>query len=72
MPYGLPGAIKLDVSTWAQSWDGRERLILPAGTLLEPLHPAADQDGFDGEWKCRDANGLLWAVPSEALNTQKT
>ena len=72
MPYGQPGAIKLDADTLAQSWDGKERAVLRFGTLLEPIHPAADQDGYDGEWKCRDAGGLLWAVPGEALNTRKT
>lgn len=31
--------------------DNGRQSVLPAGTVLQPLYPHADQDGFMGEWR---------------------
>lgn len=67
MPYGLPAAIKLRDPVLAHGWTDNARVQLMPGAIVEPLHPAADQDGFDGQWKCRTDEGLLVAIPGEVL-----
>lgn len=67
MPYGLPSAIKLSRPAEALEWDSYRHMHLPAGTIVEPLHPAADQDGWNGHWKCRTADGKTVAIPGEML-----
>lgn len=53
MPYGLPGAMKLRHPVAAVTWDAQRPLLLQSGAVLEPLHPGADQDGWNGEWCVR-------------------
>lgn len=68
MPYGLPGAVKLRHPLPAVTWDERRPILLQSGALLEPLHPGADQDGWDGEWKVRVIKlDQCVAVDSDAL-----
>ncbi len=72
MPYGLPGAVKLDRASHALDWDTGKPVILQAGAILSPRFPAADQDGFDGHWCCEVAS--TWqtvAVPGEDLPVVK-
>ena len=48
MPYGLPGAMKLPACTGIREDD--RIILLPEGTVCQPLYPCADQDGWDGHW----------------------
>jgi hypothetical protein len=50
MPYGLPGALKLARNAIYCDASGKQAL-LPRDTLIQPLYPHADQDGYDGEWR---------------------
>lgn len=67
MPYGMPAAVKLRHPVLALEWQSRQRVQLMAGAIVEPLHPGADQDGWDGEWKCRADDGALLAIPGDSL-----
>lgn len=68
MPYGLPGAIKLKNQTKCYLYENDSKVLLKAGTLLEPRYQLADCDGFNGEWLCLDALGKrLVIVPFESL-----
>lgn len=69
MPYGKPAAMKLRSHVLAHDWQTRERVQLMPGAVVEPIHPGADQDGWDGEWKCRTDDGQLVAIPGDALTT---
>lgn len=68
MPYGLPGAIKLRDNVLAFSLDGLKQVVLMEGTLLQPLYPGADQDGWNGEWRVKVAKtGEEWMLAKEEL-----
>jgi hypothetical protein len=47
MPYGLPGALKLPA---CKAMLNDRIVLLPEGTVCQPLFPCADQDGYDGHW----------------------
>jgi hypothetical protein len=47
MPYGLPGAMKLPA---CKAILNDRVVLLPEGTVCQPLFPCADQDGWDGQW----------------------
>lgn len=53
MPYGLPGAVKLRNSTWVSTMDGLKQIVVKANSIVQPLYPGADQDGWNGEWCVR-------------------
>jgi hypothetical protein len=67
MPYGLPGAVKLARGLLVKTWDGTQRVSVKAGAIVQPIHPGADQDGHDGEWRCRTADGKELAIPGDEL-----
>jgi hypothetical protein len=68
MPYGLPGAIKIKRPQVVQRWDdAKPDVFLKAGTIIEPLHPGADQDGRDNEWCCRTLEGIKVSIPTHEL-----
>jgi hypothetical protein len=47
MPYGLTGAMKLPA---CKAMINDRVVLLPEGTVCQPLYPCADQDGYDGHW----------------------
>jgi len=47
MPHGLPGALKLPA---CKAMLNDRVVLLPEGTVCQPLYPCADQDGYDGHW----------------------
>lgn len=68
MPYGLPGAVKIRQAMVAQRMEDGKPVNMPEGSIVAPLYPAADQDGFDGHWACEIA--ATWetvAIPGEIL-----
>lgn len=73
MPYGLPYAITLSRDELAFNLDridddgGHSVVTVPEGTVLMPVHPLADQDGWNGEWLCTDRNGKRLAILGEKL-----
>jgi hypothetical protein len=67
MPYGLPGAVKLSLPVLAHDWQTLAPVRLREGALVQPIHPGADQDGWDGEWRCRTADGKELAISGDAL-----
>lgn len=74
MPYGLPYAITLSRDELALNLDrideddGRHPIVtIPEGTVLMPVHPLADQDGWNGEWLCTDREGKRLAILGEKL-----
>lgn len=72
MPYGLPGALRLDAAVHARDWQTGRTLIVQQDAILAPCFPAADQDGWDGDWCCKiAATGQLVAIPGEKLPVAK-
>lgn len=71
MPYGLPGAVKIQHAATVQRYDDGRRIDLPAGCIVAPLFPAADQDGFGGGWCCKIAGkqGEVVLVPLDLLRS---
>lgn len=52
MPNGLPAAITLKRDCIATQADQSRNVTLFEGTIVLPIHPGADQDGWDGEFIC--------------------
>ena len=69
MPYGLPGAMKLPACTGIREDD--RIILLPEGTVCQPLHPCADQDGWDGHWAVLIPKLGQVRVPGDALPVKK-
>jgi hypothetical protein len=67
MPYGLPSAIFLSRSEWALEYETNDPVQLTAGTVVYPVYPLADQDGWDGEWLCKTADGRQIAMLGDKL-----
>lgn len=65
--YGIPSAAVTTQPALCWNLQATKQAQLWAGTKLAVLYPGADQDGFDGEVICRDAQGQEWAVPRGAL-----
>lgn len=48
MPYGKPGAAKLNYCVGIN--EEGNKVIVKDDTICQPLYPCADQDGYNGEW----------------------
>jgi hypothetical protein len=69
MPFGMPAAAKLQADVAAAQWSDGRQILLREGTVVAPLFPAADQDGFNGEWCCQIAEkeGKKVLIPVQFL-----
>lgn len=67
MPYGLPSAIPITRTEWALHYLTGDPVEIPAGTMLRPQYPLADQDGWRGEWLCHTEDGKQLAMQGEKL-----
>ncbi len=67
MPHGLPSIIPLTRSEWALDFNTLDPVQLPAGTIVRPQYPLADQDGWNGEWLCHTDDGKQFAIYGEKL-----
>jgi hypothetical protein len=68
MPYGLPGALKLPA---CKAMLNDRVVLLPEGTVCQPLYPCADQDGWDGHWAVLVPKLGQVRVPGDALPVKK-
>lgn len=66
MPYGLPDQFPFTRSEWALDYITGDPVEIPAGTMIYPKLPLADQDGWNGEWLC-EAGGKQLAIQPHTL-----
>lgn len=67
MPYGLPAATVTVRDVTALDVDSLRPVLVNAGAKLAILHPAADQDGWDGDVICQTRDGQVLAFPKDSL-----
>ena len=67
MPYGLPGAMKLVDNIRVAEQVSGQMMYLKDGTVVQPLYPCADQDGYNGEWLVYVPKSGRFIVPREVL-----
>lgn len=59
--------LPLTRSEWALDYQTGDPVQLPAGILVRPQYPLADQDGWRGEWLVHTEDGKQLAIQGEKL-----